>query len=93
MTVWPNITWPTSMVTFGVALTVSASRARGGGEAALALRAVAIELQMREMQRLAFGRFDGRGSGVGAARQAEIVAMDVQRMRHAERLDRMPAAP
>ncbi len=25
VTVWPNITWPTSMVTFGVLLTASAS--------------------------------------------------------------------
>ena len=88
MTVWPNITWPTSMVTFGGVHRLGEAR-RGGGEAALALLAVAVELQMREMQRQAVGRLDRGERGVGVAGQAEIVAVDVQRMRHAERVHRM----
>ena len=57
---------------------------RGRGEAALALLAIAVELQMREMQRQVLGRRDGRQRRLEIAGQAEVVAMDMQRMRHAE---------
>ena len=58
-------------------------------EATLALLAVAIELQVGEMQRQALRRRDGRERRLGAARHAEIVAMHVQRMRNAELMNRM----
>ena len=60
---------------------------RGRREAAFALLAVAVELQMGEMQRQALRRRDGRERGLDVAGDAEIVAMDVQRMRHAELVD------
>ena len=57
---------------------------RGGGKAASRLRAVGIELNVREMQRQALRRLDRRDDGIGAGGKAEIVAMDMQRMRQAE---------
>ncbi len=62
---------------------------RGGGrKSARSLAPVAIELQVGQMQRQAFGRLDGGERGFDIPRQAEIVAMQVQRMRHADLVDR-----
>ena len=57
---------------------------RGGGEAALAFAAIGIELNVGEMQRQSLRRFDRRDDAVGAGGKAQIVAMHMQRMRHAE---------
>ena len=62
---------------------------RGGGKALRALLAVAVELKMRQMQRQVLRRGDRRQRRFEVSRQAEIVAVDMQRMRHAGLVDRL----
>ena len=88
VTVWPNITWPTSIVTFFAGVDRLGELRRGGGEAVLALLAVAVELQMGQMQRQVLGGGDGRERRLDIAGKAKIVAVDMQRMRHAGRVHR-----
>ena len=56
---------------------------RGGGKALRTLLAVAVELKMRQMQRQVLRRGDRRERGFEVSGQAKIVAVDMQRMRHA----------
>lgn len=51
---------------------------------AVALGAVAVELRVSEVKRKSLRRRDGSERGIDVAGDAEIVAVDVQRMRHAE---------
>ena len=84
VTVWPNMIWPTSIETLGERSTASAMRSGAGGELALALGAVAVELHVGEMDRPAFGGLDRRQRAVDVARHAEVAGVHVQRMRHAQ---------
>ena len=61
----------------------------GGGEALRTLLAVAVELKMRQMQRQAFRRGDRRERGFEVPGQPEIVAVNMQRMRHADLMHRL----
>ena len=62
----------------------------GGGRKAMpAFIAIGIELQMREMQRLAAGRLDRCDRGRDIAWNAEIVAVQMHRMRDFEIADRL----
>ncbi len=61
---------------------------RSGGELARPLRAVGVELQVREVEALALGRLDGGERGLHVARHAEVAAVQVQRVRHAELVHR-----
>ena len=92
VTVWPNMTWPMSIETLGLALTSSAMAAGAAGEAGLALLAVAVELQVGEVDPAAFHALDGGQRGGVAAGDAQIAAMDVDRVRHAERASRASAS-
>ena len=77
-----NITWPTSTVTFLLALIFSANCAAAGGKAVLALIAIGVELHMREMQRQALRGVDRRERRLDIAGKAEIVHVQMQRMRN-----------
>ena len=55
-----------------------------GGEMPVALGAVAVELHMGEMQGRAFRRLDGRERGLDIAGNAQLVAVDMQRMGDAQ---------
>ena len=95
--VWPNSTWPTSIETFGVLLTSSVSRAAPEEKCRSPFGAVAQELRMRHVHAQAFGGADRGERRLDIAGNAEIAAMDVQRMGDAEllhgageRLDDLP---
>ncbi len=60
----------------------------GRRESPRTLPAVSVELQVRQMQRQPLRGRDGGARSVGVSRQAEVVAVHVQRMRHAEVVDR-----
>ena len=62
---------------------------RGGGKALRAFFAVAVELKMRQMQRQVLRRGDRRQRGFEVSGQAEIVAVNMQGMRHAGLVDRL----
>ncbi len=57
-----------------------------GGELEVALGAVAVELNVRQVHRQAFGGADGRQGRVHVAGDAEITSVDVDRMRNSELL-------
>ena len=59
VTVWPNMIWPTSAETLVCRSMASAMRAAAGGELAFALGAIAVELDVREVDRQAFGGVHG----------------------------------
>ena len=61
---------------------------RRGRELALALGAVAVELDVREMDRHAFGGLHGGERRCHVAGHAEIAGMDMQRMRYREFMQR-----
>ena len=85
----PNITWPTSTLTSGWAFTYSITCGRGRAPALARLAAVAVELEMGEVRAPAGQRLHGRERGRRVARHAEVVAVDVHRMRKAERVRRV----
>ena len=62
---------------------------RAGRDSLLALRAVAVELKMREMQGQVLGRGDRLERRLEVPRHSEIVAVDMQRVRHAELVHRL----
>ena len=61
---------------------------RAGGELAVAFGAVAVELDVGEVDRQALGRLHGRQRRVDVAGHAQVAAVDVQRVRHAELVHR-----
>ena len=93
VTVWPNMIWPTSAVMFAMRVDGLRDAAGAGGELAIAFGAVAVELDVREMDRQAFGGVHGRERRVDVARHAKVAAMHVQRMRHAELVHRPRQRP
>ena len=72
--------WPTSMEMLGAAFTGSAIGRRARGELALAFGAVAVELDMRQVQRQAVGGAHGGERRLDVAGDAEVAGVHVQRM-------------
>ena len=54
----------------------------------LALGPVAVELGVRQMERISFDGIDGGERGLDVAGHTEVVAVDVKRMRDAELVHR-----
>ena len=82
--VCPNSTWPTSMEMLGFLAQQLGDAGGAGIEMAVAADAVAVELDVRQVQRQALGGADGRQRRLHVAGNAEVAAVHVQRMRHAE---------
>ena len=78
--VCPNITWPTSIDTFLLALTASAIARRAGRKLHVAFSAVAVELDVRQVDRQAFRAFDRGERCFDAAWNAEVAAVNVDRV-------------
>ena len=91
LVVSPNSTWPTSTVTFLCALTYSASGDDLAVERVLVAfaAAVAVELDVRDVAAVAFEglhRFERRRPVAG---HAEVVAVDVHRVRQPQLVGRL----
>jgi len=84
VTVCRNMTWPTSTVTFGAALTAAARAAAPDEKPCPPSSAIGIELKMREMQRFSLGRRDCCDCCRDIAWNADIVAVQMHRMRDFE---------
>src|ERR1051326_2826238 len=61
---------------------------RGGGEVPLALGPIAVELRVRQMDRISFDGIDGGERSLDIAGHTEVVAVDVKRMWDAELVHR-----
>ena len=83
LVVSPKTTWPTSTVRLGCALTYSASGATFERERVLVAvaAAVAVELDVGQVPAMALEELHRLERGRPVAREAEVVAVDVHRVR------------
>ena len=93
--VWPKTTWPTSTVRLGCALTYSASGATFEPKvsSSAVAAAVAVELDVGEVPAMALEQLHRLERGRPVAGQAEVVGVDVDRVRQAQLVDRLRDRP
>ena len=91
LVVSPNITWPTSIVTFWCALTYSASGTTLAVERVLVAfaAAVAVKLDVRDVAAMAFEGLHGFQRRRPVAGHAQVVAVDVDGVRQPQFVGRL----
>ena len=87
VTALPNRTAPASVVRFVCALKSSAIVGRLGAHRAPVVAAVGVELQVRQVRAVPFQHLHRLERGGDVAGHAEVVAVQVQRVRQPELVD------